>query len=76
MDQLDIAKELETTYRQKALEKALANNPEPEQWIENGQVLCIDCEAVIPPKRLAAKPNAARCITCQHKQEVKNGNRR
>ena len=73
MDQLDIAEELETTYRQNALSHALASNVEPEQWIENGQMLCIDCDVVIPPKRLEAKPNAARCIQCQQRQEVENG---
>ncbi len=31
--------------------------------------LCIDCGAAIPPARLAALPQAARCIGCQGKIE-------
>lgn len=28
-------------------------------------ILCSDCDNPIPPDRLAAKPNAVRCIYCQ-----------
>lgn len=30
---------------------------------------CVDCGAAISPERLAARPQATRCITCQRKVE-------
>lgn len=69
-DLLDHAKDLEMRQRQAALDKALQNN-EPDQWIEDGQVLCIRCGVAITKERLAAKPNAARCIDCQQIEEQK-----
>ena len=72
-DQLDHAKVLEMQHRKHALEEFLGNSTEPPQQIINGQVLCIDCDSAIQPKRLQAKPNAARCIHCQHKTEKTHG---
>lgn len=31
---------------------------------------CIDCDEPIPTERLAALPNAERCIYCQERQEL------
>ncbi len=47
--------------------------PEPPQQRVAGQVLCIDCGKSIEPRRLKAKPNAARCVDCQSAWEVRNG---
>lgn len=33
---------------------------------------CIDCETAIPPARLAATPETARCVSCQVKNEHKH----
>lgn len=35
--------------------------------------LCIDCEEPIAPRRLAAVPWAARCLSCQEKKETGAG---
>ena len=68
-DQLDTAKELEMLHEAKSLKQHREAAREPEQWIQNGMVLCIDCSAPVSKKRLAAKPNAARCIHCQTHHE-------
>jgi DnaK suppressor protein len=47
--------------------------PEPEQVIVAGMVLCIDCDEPVQPERLRAKPNAARCIYCQGAYEKELG---
>jgi len=36
---------------------------------EGGYGLCIDCEEPIAPRRLAAVPWAARCLSCQENAE-------
>lgn len=39
-----------------------------EQLVDdNGVVICADCEEPINPLRLAAKPQAKRCVWCQSK---------
>lgn len=48
--------------------------PEPQQQRVAGHVLCIDCDEPVEPRRLAAKPNAARCIDCQTLWERRHGN--
>ena len=30
---------------------------------------CVDCHALVPEGRLEARPDAARCVTCQGKQD-------
>ena len=48
-----------------------SHREQAEQRISGGQVLCMDCEDEIGAARLAALPNAVRCIDCQsiHEQE-------
>jgi phage/conjugal plasmid C-4 type zinc finger TraR family protein len=41
---------------------AVAREPDEE-------VLCVDCDNPIPPKRIAAMPSATRCIKCQSRSE-------
>ncbi|MDP2548500.1 MULTISPECIES: TraR/DksA C4-type zinc finger protein [unclassified Oceanobacter] len=72
-DFLDAAKELEQQDRERALANHSARlKPEPAQWVQDGVVMCIDCACDIEPERLAAKPNAARCIDCQQLHELKD----
>ncbi|MDP2548070.1 TraR/DksA C4-type zinc finger protein [Oceanobacter sp. 4_MG-2023] len=72
-DPLDAAKEIEVLQREQALANHLSRQvPEPEQWIQDGIVMCIDCACEISPKRLAAKPHAARCIDCQALHELQD----
>lgn len=72
-DQLDRAKKLEMGHRQASLENTLQQAQEPPQEILDGVVVCIDCGINIPLDRLAAKPDAARCINCQSRKESVHG---
>lgn len=36
-----------------------------------GERLCIDCDEVIPAKRIQANPCALRCVECQGIKELK-----
>jgi RNA polymerase-binding transcription factor DksA len=36
-----------------------------EQLIEDGRVICIDCDVPIDPRRLVVFPHAVRCTECQ-----------
>ena len=70
-DVLDAAKDLEMHQRQQALAAQQQRAQEPPQDIDDdGTVYCIDCMNIVSPERLAAKPDAARCIHCQHSHEV------
>jgi len=44
-----------------------------DQVVIAGNVICVDCDDVIPPERVAAKHDCVRCITCQeiHEKEAK-----
>ncbi len=48
---------------------ALASMPVAElgdgPQIIDGKACCVDCDAEIPPARLAARPGCSRCTTCQ-----------
>lgn len=70
MDWTDDATRQEQADRERALAKQHSRSAEPAQWVERGVVLCIDCAEPISLKRLAAKPNAARCIDCQQLFEL------
>lgn len=71
-DLIDRAKDMEMRQRQTALDNVL-NQSEPEQEIQDGTVVCISCATPIQKARLAAKPNAARCIQCQTIEERRHG---
>lgn len=72
MDILDRAKQAEMADRQRALSAQQEKTKEPEQLIVAGEVLCIDCDSQVSKPRLAAKPNAARCIGCQSLHELQD----
>jgi DnaK suppressor protein len=71
MDIFDRAQELAEFYRQNALGKHFAKKTADVEvgGIEHG--ICIDCEELISRARLAANPEAVRCIDCQIKKERK-----
>lgn len=73
MDDLDRAKDLENFQRDNALNAQKLKAKEPPQDIDDdGTVWCIDCGDEVGTQRLAAKPNAARCIDCQHLSELRD----
>jgi DnaK suppressor protein len=72
MDILDSAKQAEMADRKRALAAQKRKAQEPEQLIVDDEVLCIECEELVSKPRLAAKPNAARCIECQSFYELKD----
>jgi len=39
----------------------------------DGERVCRDCYDTIPPARLAASPDAVRCLDCQEKKEQRDG---
>ncbi|MBL4799819.1 MAG: TraR/DksA C4-type zinc finger protein [Oleispira sp.] len=70
-DQLDDAKAMEMSDRERAIKAQLAKVKEPKQLIVDDEILCIECETLVSKLRLAAKPSAARCIDCQSLHEQK-----
>ena len=50
--------------------KAMRSVPDEEQLVENGRVVCRDCGEPIPAARLAACPEACRCVVCQEAAEA------
>jgi RNA polymerase-binding transcription factor DksA len=41
-----------------------------------GAIICYDCQVEIPQERLAAIPNAVRCVDCQRQEEKEQWQRR
>jgi len=70
MDDVDRAKILEMRQRQEALARAQAADRETEApLVIDGQRCCRDCGQPIPAPRLAARPQAIRCIDCKTRKE-------
>jgi DnaK suppressor protein len=44
-----------------------------QRMTEGGYGLCEDCNCSIPGERLAARPEATRCVECQRRQELSAG---
>lgn len=68
MDLMDKAQERDAEFTGRALEEQLAKRP-PAQQVVDGEVLCIDCDEPVGAVRLAALPNACRCLDCQRLAE-------
>lgn len=68
MDAADLAdREIE---REDGINLARALRVDEGQIVEiDGVRYCCDCDAVIPPARIAARPDAGRCVDCQERQE-------
>ncbi|MBF0444831.1 MAG: TraR/DksA C4-type zinc finger protein [Magnetococcales bacterium] len=70
MDDADHASKLEEQDRARAIDTALQRQDSARVVVDDdGQRLCIDCEADIPKARIAVQPTAKRCISCQQKYE-------
>lgn len=70
MDEADYAKELEMADRERALAAQQSKSREYEVPRErNGVRVCLDCGDPIDPKRLAARPEAVRCVWCKYIKE-------
>ena len=69
MDNVDRAKQSELRQRQAAVDAARTPSDNGEQLIVDGAVLCIDCREPIPEERLAAFPQAVRCVECKEYYE-------
>lgn len=70
MDDADRAKLREQADRRIALETQRARARESDPPLEiDGVRHCVDCGEPIPPARLAARPEAVRCIACKERKE-------
>jgi phage/conjugal plasmid C-4 type zinc finger TraR family protein len=70
MDIIDQADEAIEQHREQALQRLRAATAEHETQLIDGSrgaavVLCRDCLAPIAPERLAVRPYAVRCVSCQ-----------
>lgn len=61
-DPADLAAPVEARHHAEALAAHYAAR-RPQPAAPDG--LCVDCGDPIPPARLAARPDAARCVECQ-----------
>lgn len=68
MDAADLAdREIE---REDGLNLARALRVDEGEIVEiDGVRYCCDCDAVIPQARIAARPDAGRCVDCQKRRE-------
>lgn len=67
MDTVDQAQANEELHRKIAVNKARSCTP-PNTDVQ-GNVLCVDCEAIIPPERVRIV-RAIRCLECQQAHEA------
>ncbi len=66
----DLSAREELVAEERTLEGELREIDDALERIANGTYgTCVDCGATILPERLAARPQAARCISCQRKTE-------
>lgn len=66
------AAELEERTRQAGIDEARAAPPEPPRE-RDGKRYCLDCDTTIEGARLAARPEAVRCVPCQERHERRRG---
>ena len=72
MDDVDRAQKLEQEHRRRSVENELASHIEKDpSLVINGVRCCVDCGEPIPAERLAARPDAVRCIECKQAKEQK-----
>lgn len=74
MDDVDHSQMISEMYLSQALKAHFeTKNPPQSPFVkgEGKESVCIDCGEEIDPGRLAAKPDAVRCIDCQGKRERK-----
>lgn len=68
-DIIDSAQEAEDLARKAALASMPVADLGDGPQIIDGKACCVDCEAEIPPARLAARPGCSRCTGCQDEHE-------
>ncbi len=68
MDEADEAQSIEALEREAAIRRVVQRHREP-QVVRGGRVCCPDCGEEIPAARLAAVPDAVRCVDCQRDRE-------
>jgi DnaK suppressor protein len=68
-DEADIAKANEDLILERRIDAVRLAAREPTGGFGD----CVDCNEPIPAARLAANPNARRCIACQEDYEEMNG---
>ncbi len=68
-DEADIAKATEDMILERRINALRMSPNEPQGGIGD----CVDCNDPIPAARLAANPNARRCIACQEDYEENRG---
>lgn len=66
-DDADRAQAVQDFHLQLSLNAHRGTGARPES---RQNASCIDCDEPIPAERLAALPNAERCIYCQERQEL------
>lgn len=64
MDEIDVAQRAEAAIRADQIARARQRETVPPVWI-NGVACCAECGEPIPAARLAACPDAGRCVACQ-----------
>ncbi len=69
MDDADRAQRLEELQRESAL--AAHGAPAETPRTHHGTRMCLDCDEPIEAPRLAANPQAVRCVDCQRRHERK-----
>lgn len=68
MDYADDAQRAEERHRETALERQARAPAEAPEIDEEGNRRCLDCDVIIPPKRVELI-NAVRCVHCQSRRE-------
>lgn len=68
MDEIDVAQLTEAAIRADQIARARQRETVPPVWID-GVACCAECGEPIPAARLAACPDAGRCVLCQAEYE-------
>jgi len=64
MDIADEAQAMEAAHLASALAARPGLSVEAQERDRHGRVVCLDCGELIPAARLAAIPDACRCVEC------------
>ncbi len=68
-DLADLAEQHEANARADAIARVTQARHESPCLNDDGERVCCECDALIPPARLAVLPHAVRCVQCQQMQE-------
>lgn len=76
MDDIDYANQIAEDDRQRLLREALSKAKNEQPAMVDGIRICLDCDEPIAADRLAANPQAVRCMDCQRDIEKKTRRRK